>query len=87
VVQLNRAVAIAEAGDPRRALALVDALDTERLDGYQYLHSTRAELLSRLDRPEEARAAYQRALALATDERERRFLRRRLGLRGSEPRS
>ena len=55
VVELNRAVAVAESGDPERALAIVDAL---ALDDYRYLHSTRAELLRRLGRDEEARAAY-----------------------------
>jgi RNA polymerase sigma-70 factor (ECF subfamily) len=82
VVQLNRAVAIAEAGDPGAALSLVDSLDG-RLGGYQYLHSTRAELLRRLGRRAEARAAYVRALELAQDERERRYLRRRLEELGS----
>jgi RNA polymerase sigma-70 factor (ECF subfamily) len=77
VVALNRAVAIAEAGDPRRALALADEL-AERLDGYRYLDSTRAELLRRLDRPADAAAAYRRALALTPDGPERRFLARRL---------
>ena len=62
VVRLNRAVAIAEAGDPAAALAIVDGLD---LPGYQYWHSTRAELLRRLGRAAEARAAYREALALA----------------------
>jgi Predicted RNA polymerase sigma factor containing a TPR repeat domain len=52
VVRLNRAVAIAEAGDPVAALAIVDGLD---LPGYQYWHSTRAELLRRLGRTAEAR--------------------------------
>jgi RNA polymerase sigma-70 factor, ECF subfamily len=75
VVELNRAVAIAEAGDATGALAIVDALD---LDGYRYLHSTRAELLRRLGRPDEAREAYRRALALGGTEPERRFLDRRL---------
>jgi RNA polymerase sigma-70 factor (ECF subfamily) len=75
VVELNRAVAIAEAGDPERALQLADSLD---LESYQYLHSTRAELLRRLDRPAEARAAYERALELAGSDAEREFLRRRL---------
>jgi RNA polymerase sigma-70 factor, ECF subfamily len=75
VVQLNRAVAVAQAGSPAAALALVDALD---LDDYQYLHSTRAELLRRLGRATEARAAYQRALELASAQPERRFLERRL---------
>jgi RNA polymerase sigma-70 factor (ECF subfamily) len=75
VVELNRAVAIAEAGAPEEALAIVDRLD---LDGYRYLHSTRAELLRRLGRAEEARGAYRRALELTTSEPERRFLRARL---------
>ena len=75
VVALNRAVAVAEAGDVEGALALVDAL---ALDGYRYLHSTRAELLRRLGRDGEARAEYERALALGPTEPERRFLERRL---------
>jgi RNA polymerase sigma-70 factor, ECF subfamily len=75
VVQLNRAVAVAEAGSPEAALALVDGLD---LDAYQYLHSTRAELLRRLGRTGDSRAAYQRAIELASAEPERRFLQRRL---------
>jgi RNA polymerase sigma factor (sigma-70 family) len=76
VVELNRAVAIAEAGSPERALALVEQLE---LDDYRYLHSTRGELLRRLGRDEEARQAYGRALELASSEPERRFLRRRIG--------
>ncbi len=75
VAELNRAVAVSEAEGPAAGLAVVDALD---LDGYQYLHSTRAELLRRLGRREEARAAYLRALALARPGPERRFLERRL---------
>jgi RNA polymerase sigma-70 factor (ECF subfamily) len=75
VVELNRAAAIAEAGDVETALALVDDLD---LDRYHYLHSTRAELLRRLDRTEDARAAYSRALELVHSDAERRFLERRL---------
>jgi RNA polymerase sigma-70 factor (ECF subfamily) len=75
VVRLNRAVAIAEAGDPAVALAIVDGLD---LPGYQYWHSTRAELLRRLGRTAEARAAYHEALALARTVPERRFLERRI---------
>ena len=71
VVELNRAAAVAEAGDVEGALAIVDALD---LGGYHYLHSTRAELLRRLDRPDEARAAYDRALDLVHSDPERRFL-------------
>jgi RNA polymerase sigma-70 factor (ECF subfamily) len=75
VVRLNRAVAIAEADGPAAALAIVDALD---LPGYQYWHSTRAELLRRLGRTDEARAAYREALALARTVPERRFLERRI---------
>jgi RNA polymerase sigma-70 factor (ECF subfamily) len=75
VVELNRAVAIAEAGHPAGALAIVDALS---LDQYPYLHSTRAELLRRLERPDEAATAYRRALELTPGEPERRFLARRL---------
>ena len=75
VVELNRAAAVAQAGDPAAALRATDRLD---LDGYQYFHSTRGELLRRLGRDDEARAAYQRALELATTTAERRFLTRRL---------
>jgi RNA polymerase sigma-70 factor, ECF subfamily len=75
VVELNRAAAIAEAGDVEGALALVDRLE---LDRYHYLHATRAELLRRLDRVEDARAAYDRALELVHSDAERRFLERRL---------
>jgi RNA polymerase sigma-70 factor, ECF subfamily len=76
VVELNRAAALAEGGDPEAALTLADGLE---LDGYHYLHATRAELLRRLDRAEEARAAYERALELVHSDAERRFLERRLG--------
>jgi RNA polymerase sigma-70 factor (ECF subfamily) len=75
VVALNRAVAIAEAGDVISALAIADSLP---LEDYRYLHSTRAELLRRLGRDEEARSAYERALALGGTDPERRFLTRRL---------
>jgi RNA polymerase sigma-70 factor, ECF subfamily len=75
VVRLNRAVAIGEAEGPAAALAIVDGLD---LPGYQYWHSTRAELLRRLGRPAEARAAYQAALELARSLPERRYLERRI---------
>jgi RNA polymerase sigma-70 factor, ECF subfamily len=75
VVELNRAAAIAEAGDAEAALALVDDLD---LDRYHYLHSTRAELLRRLNRADEARDAYGRALEMVHSDAERRFLERRL---------
>jgi RNA polymerase sigma-70 factor, ECF subfamily len=75
VVELNRAAAMAEAGEVEAALALVERLE---LDRYHYLHATRAELLSRLDRVEDARAAYDRALELVHSDAERRFLERRL---------
>jgi RNA polymerase sigma-70 factor (ECF subfamily) len=75
VVELNQAVAMAEAGDAEAALDLVERLE---LDRYHYLHATRAELLRRLDRIEEARAAYDRALELVHSDAERRFLERRL---------
>jgi RNA polymerase sigma-70 factor (ECF subfamily) len=72
---MNRAIAVAEAKGPEAGLALVDGLD---LDGYQYFHSTRADLLRRLGRADEARAAFERALELTHAEPERRFLQRRI---------
>jgi RNA polymerase sigma-70 factor (ECF subfamily) len=75
VVRLNGAVAVAEADGPAAALAIVDSLE---LTGYLYWHSTRAELLRRLGRTDEARAAYHDALALAATEPERRFLHKRI---------
>jgi RNA polymerase sigma-70 factor (ECF subfamily) len=75
VVELSRAVAVAEAGDPAAGLTIADAL---ALDEYHYLHATRGELLRRLGRDAEARAAFTRALALVHDEAERRLLERRL---------
>jgi RNA polymerase sigma-70 factor (ECF subfamily) len=75
VVELNRAVAVAEAGDVEAALELVERLE---LDRYHYLHATRAELLRRLDRIDDARAAYERAIELVHSDAERSFLERRL---------
>jgi RNA polymerase sigma-70 factor (ECF subfamily) len=75
VVALNHAAALAEAGELEEALRLVDGLE---LDDYHYLHATRAEILRRLDRGDEARAAYDRALELVHSEAERAFLERRL---------
>jgi RNA polymerase sigma-70 factor, ECF subfamily len=75
VVELNRAVALAESEGPQAGLEIVEALE---LDGYHYLHATRGELLRRLGRTAEAREAYARALALVRAEPERRFLERRL---------
>ncbi len=75
VVELNRAVALAETDGPEVGLEIVDRL---ALEDYRYLHSTRGELLRRLGRTEEAREAYRRALALVHDDAERRLLERRL---------
>ncbi len=75
VVELNRAVALAEAHSPEVGLRAIERLE---LDSYHYLHAARAELLRRLARPSDARTAYQRALALVCSEPERRFLERRL---------
>jgi RNA polymerase sigma-70 factor (ECF subfamily) len=76
VVTMNRAVAVAELRGPEAGLALLDRL---RLDDYRYYHSTRADFLRRLDRHDEARAAYRRALELTQPGPERRFLESRLG--------
>ena len=75
MVELNRAVAMAESGSVEAALEITNGFD---LDDYVYLHSTRAELFRRLGRPDEAETAYRRALDLAQSERERRFLARRI---------
>jgi len=76
VVHLNRAVAVALAGDVGEGLALLDAIDG--LDQYHLLHAARADLYRRLDRRDDAAAAYRRALELTTNEAESRYLRRRL---------
>ena len=84
IVALNRAAAIGLAGRPHDALALLDAL--EGLDDYRHLHAARADMLRRLERPQEAAAAYRRALALTESGPERRFLERRLHqLSGEQP--
>ena len=75
VVELSRAVAVAEAEGPAAGLAIVDRL---ALADYRYLHATRGDLLRRLGRTAEAREAYDRALELAHDDAERRLLERRL---------
>jgi RNA polymerase sigma-70 factor (ECF subfamily) len=78
VVSLNRAVAVAMVHGPGRALELVDTIsDAGDLDSYHLLHSARADLLRRLGLWEKAAAAYARALELASNESERRFLERR----------
>jgi RNA polymerase sigma-70 factor, ECF subfamily len=76
VVELNRAVAIAMADGPHAGLAVLDRIDS--LGAYHLFHAARADLLRRLGRTDDARAAYSRALALATNPAERRFLERRL---------
>ncbi len=83
VVELNRAVAVAEVEGPSAGLAIVDRID---LGDYRYLHSTRGEMLRRLGRTDEARGAYRRALELVHDGAERRLLERKLAdLDGSAP--
>jgi RNA polymerase sigma-70 factor (ECF subfamily) len=78
VVALNQAVAVAMACGPERGLALVDELDQSALQGMHLFHSTRADLLRRLDRNDESAAAYERAIRLTTNVPERAFLARRL---------
>ena len=80
VVSLNRAAAVAMVDGPRPALALIDELAAAGdLDRYHLLHSARADLLRRLGASQEAAKSYARALALVTNDAERRFLERRLG--------
>ena len=76
IVALNRAIAVAEVEGPDVALATIDRLG-DALDGYHALHATRAELLRRLERREESRAAYDRAIALAGNTAEIAHLSRR----------
>jgi RNA polymerase sigma-70 factor (ECF subfamily) len=75
VVELNRAIALAEVEGPQAALEIVDRLP---LTDFHYLHSTRADLLRRLGRSDDARVAYERALALASSLAEQRLLERKL---------
>jgi RNA polymerase sigma-70 factor, ECF subfamily len=83
VVELNRAVAVAMADGPAAGLAIVDELAASgALAGYHLLPATRADLLRRLDRRDEAAAEYRAALALAGTEAERRYLQRRLAESG-----
>jgi RNA polymerase sigma-70 factor, ECF subfamily len=84
VVELNRAVAVSEAEGPEAGLELADRLTG--LDDYRYLHSSRGEMLRRLGRTREAREAYERAIALAHDDAERRLFQRRLAELESVPR-
>ena len=76
VVELNRAIAVAETDGPQAGLRVIDRLE---LHDFRYLHSTRAELLRRLGRTDEARAAYRRARDMTDDGAEQRFIERRLG--------
>jgi RNA polymerase sigma-70 factor, ECF subfamily len=76
VVELNRAVAVAMAEGPEAGLDLIERI--ESLDAYHLLHAARADLLRRLDRLEEAAAAYRQALELAESPAERSFLKRRI---------
>ena len=79
VVELNRAVAVAMRDGPAAGLALIEAiLERGQLGGYHLAHAARADLLRRLGRSADARAAYRRALELTRQEPERRFLERRL---------
>ena len=82
VVELSRAVAVAEADGPQAGLDIIDRLD---LDDYRYLHSTRGELLRRMGRTDEARDAYRAALAMVDDGAERRLLERRLAELDAHP--
>jgi len=77
IVSLNRAVAVAMVDGPQAALALIDALAGD-LDGYHLFHAARADLLRRIGSSAEAAKSYGRALALVTNDSERRFLERRL---------
>ena len=78
VVELNRAVAVAMRDGPQAGLAALDTLETGALRGYHLLPAARADLLRRLGRTTEAATAYRAALELASNERERAFLRQRL---------
>src|SRR5438132_1157958 len=77
VVELNRAIAIAEIEGPEAGLRIIDQL-SPRLGDFRYLHSTKAELSRRLGRIDEAREAFLRAKFLTHDVTGRRFLERRL---------
>jgi RNA polymerase sigma-70 factor, ECF subfamily len=79
IVSLNRAVAVSMAEGPDPALALIETLASEgSLESYHLLHAARADMLRRMGLASEAAKSYERALGLATNESERRFLERRL---------
>ena len=80
VIELNRAVAVAMAGGPEHGLELIDRPEVSgELEEYRWLHSTRADLLRRLERFDEAAEEYRKALTLSENAAERTFLGRRLG--------
>jgi RNA polymerase sigma-70 factor (ECF subfamily) len=79
VIELNRAVAVAMAMGPEFGLAIIDRPEVSgKLENYRWLHSTRAELLRRLDRYAEAKEAYQKALKLSQNAADRSLLKKRL---------
>jgi RNA polymerase sigma-70 factor (ECF subfamily) len=79
VVSLNRAVAVAMVDGPARGLAIVERLAADGdLEGYHLMHAARADLLRRIGSPQQAARSYERALALVSNESERRFLEKRL---------
>jgi predicted RNA polymerase sigma factor len=85
VIELNRAVAVGMAEGPQAGLAIVDALAQEpTLKAYHLLPSVRGDLLQRLGRHEEARAAFESAASLAGNRREQDLLRRRAAEAGSD---
>ena len=77
VVELNRAVAVGYAHGPQRGLAVLEAIDADALRGYPQLEAVRGDLLERLGRGPEARAAFARAAGLTRNEAERELFRRR----------
>ena len=84
IIELNRAVAIAMRDGPTQGLKLVDNLLSHgELDDYHLAHAARADLCRRLGKTEDARISYRKALELARQEPERRFLRKRLQELGS----
>lgn len=83
IVSLNRAVAVAMVSGPTAALEVVEGLAAGDLENYHLLHAVRADFLRRIGSKEEAAKSYRRALALVTNDSERRFLERRLSEVGS----
>ncbi len=77
-MSLNRAVAVAMVNGPEAGLAIIDSLAAGELQNYHLLHAARADFLRRLGSREQAAGSYRRALALVSNDSERRFLDRRL---------